>query len=267
MLEDIAIGQYYPGNSYIHRLDPRVKIVSALIYMVVLFVVNTAVGYSLITVTAGLVIGISQIPARFFLKSLRPIFVLVLITVILNMVLTPGTPLLTLGPVSVTLEGIGLGLLSAVRLLLLVVVASLITLTTTPVNLTEGLERLLSPGKVIGIPAHELAMMMTIALRFIPTLIEETDKIIKAQKSRGADFEGGNLVARAKSLVPLLVPLFISSFRRADELATAMESRCYRGGEGRTRLRELKLESLDLVVIILTILFAAAAIASRWWRL
>ncbi|HHX94295.1 MAG TPA: energy-coupling factor transporter transmembrane protein EcfT [Clostridia bacterium] len=265
MLEDIIIGQYYPGDSLIHRLDPRVKIVSALIYMVALFVVNNLVGFSLVIVTAALSMTVSRIPWKFFLKSLRPILILVAITVILNMFLTPGKALLALGPLSVTREGIMLGAVAAVRLFLLVLVAALLTLTTTPVNLTEGIERLLSPGRAVGIPAHELAMMMTIALRFIPTLIEETDKIIKAQKSRGADFEGGNLAAKAKNLVPVLVPLFVSSFRRADELATAMEARCYRGGEGRTRLRELQIGTQDRVVIALTAVFLAAAIASRWW--
>lgn len=265
MLENIAIGQYYPGDSYIHRLDPRVKIISALIYMVALFVVNNMLGFGLVIAAAGFIIWISQIPGKFILKSLRPIFILVLITVILNMFLTPGKALFSVGPLRITREGLGLGALASVRLLLLVVIASLLTLTTTPVNLTEGVERLLSPGKAVGIPAHELAMMMTIALRFIPTLIQETDKIIKAQQSRGADFESGNLVARARNLVPLLVPLFISSFRRADELATAMEARGYRGGEGRTRLHELKLETRDRTTLLLSVAFIAASIASRWW--
>jgi len=265
MFEDIAIGQYYPGDSLIHRLDPRIKIVCALIYMVALFVANNTAGYSLVFIAAGIVIAVSRIPWRFFLKSLRPIFILVLITIILNMFLTPGTPVLYIGPVDITLEGIMLGFIASVRLLLLVVVASLLTLTTTPVNLTEGIERLLSPGKPLGIPAHELAMMMTIALRFIPTLIEETDRIIKAQTSRGADFGGGNLAARARNLVPLLVPLFVSAFRRADELATAMEARCYRGGEGRTRLRQLKLCFRDKAFMTLTGSFFAVVVASRWW--
>ncbi len=265
MLEGIAIGQYYPGNSYIHRLDPRIKIVCALIYMVALFLVNNIIGYSLVFAAAAYVILLSGIPWKYILRSLRPVLVLVLITVLLNMFLTPGSPVFSLGPVDITREGISLGVFAAIRLLLLVVVASLLTLTTTPVNLTEGIERLLSPGKPLGIPAHELAMMMTIALRFIPTLIEETDKIIKAQVSRGADFEGGNLIARAKNLVPLLVPLFVSSFRRADELATAMEARCYRGGEGRTRLRELKLCDRDRTGIAATGVFFAAIVASRWW--
>lgn len=265
MLEDIVIGQYYPGNSFIHRLDPRVKIVSALIYMVALFTVNNPIGFGLIIVTAGFLTGASEIPWRYILKSLRPVLILVLITFILNIFLTPGKALVVLGPVDITYEGLAFGILASVRLILLVVIASLLTLTTTPVNLTEGVERLLAPGKAVGIPAHELAMMMTIALRFIPTLIEETDKIIKAQKCRGADFESGSLFARAKNLVPLLVPLFISSFRRADELATAMEARCYRGGEGRTRLRELELTQLDHLAILLSVAFIAIAIASRWW--
>jgi len=265
MLDDIIIGQYYPGDSVIHRLDPRVKIVSALIYMVALFSVNNLVGFGTVIVTALFLTGISGIPWRYILKSLRPILVLLVITLILNMFLTPGTQLVAIGPVDISRQGLSLGILASVRLILLVVIASLLTLTTTPVNLTEGVERLLSPGKTIGIPAHELAMMMTIALRFIPTLIEETDKIIKAQQCRGADFESGSLFARAKNLVPLLVPLFISSFRRADELATAMESRCYRGGQGRTRLRELELTKLDAVAMLLMGAFLVFSIASRRW--
>lgn len=265
MLEGIAIGQYYPGDSVIHRLDPRIKIVCALIYMVALFLVNNLAGYSLILLVGAYIIIASRIPLNYFFRGLRPVFFLVLITVILNMFLTPGRPLISLGPAGISREGISLGLFAAMRLLLLVMVASLLTLTTTPVNLTEGIERLLSPGKPLGVPAHELAMMMTIALRFIPTLIEETDKIMKAQASRGADFEGGNLASRARNLVPLLVPLFVSAFRRADELATAMEARCYRGGEGRTRLHELKLCFADRVGMLLGIIFLGTAIASRWW--
>jgi energy-coupling factor transport system permease protein len=223
------------------------------------------VGFSLVVISAVLLTTISNIPWRYILKSLRPILILVAITLLLNMLLTPGKPLVSLGPAKITREGISFGIVASMRLLLLVMIASLLTLTTTPVNLTEGVERLLAPGKAIGIPAHELAMMMTIALRFIPTLIEETDKIIKAQQCRGADFESGSLVARARNLVPLLVPLFISSFRRADELATAMEARCYRGGEGRTRLRELKLTSMDYMAMLLAAGFLVISIASRWW--
>lgn len=265
MLEDIIIGQYYPGNSLIHRLDPRIKIVSALIYMVALFTVNNLAGFSLVVLSGIAIIGMSRIPGRYILKGLRPVLVLVVITFVLNLFLTPGMTLVAIGIVDISREGLSFGIIASIRLMLLVVVASLLTLTTTPVNLTEGVERLLSPGKAIGVPAHELAMMMTIALRFIPTLIEETDKIVKAQQCRGADFASGSLVARAKNLVPLLVPLFVSSFRRADDLAIAMEARGYRGGEGRTRLRELTLDSTDYLALAAVLVFLVVSVASRWW--
>jgi energy-coupling factor transport system permease protein len=265
MLEDIIIGQYYPGNSLIHRLDPRIKIVSALIYMVALFTVNNLAGFGLVVLSGIGIIGVSRIPGRYILKGLRPVLVLVVITFVLNLFLTPGTTLVAIGVIDISREGLSFGIIASIRLILLVVVASLLTLTTTPVNLTEGVERLLAPGKAIGIPAHELAMMMTIALRFIPTLIEETEKIVKAQQCRGADFASGSLVARAKNLVPLLVPLFVSSFRRADDLAIAMEARGYRGGEGRTRLRELTLDSKDYLALAVVLVFLVVSVASRWW--
>lgn len=265
MLENIIIGQFYPGNSLIHRLDPRIKIVSALIYMVALFAVNNWLGFSLVVLSGVIITFVSRIPGRYILKGLRPVFLLVVITLILNLLFTPGITLFALGPFNVSREGLSFGMIASFRLILLVVVASLLTLTTTPVNITEGVERLLAPGKGIGIPAHELAMMMTIALRFIPTLIEETEKILKAQQCRGADFGSGSLVARAKTLVPLLVPLFVSSFRRADELAIAMEARGYRGGEGRTRLRELVLDGMDYRALAVSLIFLVVCIASRWW--
>lgn len=265
MLEDINIGQYYPGSSLVHRLDPRAKIIAAFIYMISLFVINNYFGY-IVVIGAGLaVVLISQVPLSLFIRGLRPIFIIVIITLVLNMFLTPGTLLVKLGPLTITKDGLVLGIFMSIRLLMLVTVASLITLTTTAVDLTEGLERLMMPGKRFGIPAHELAMMMTIALRFIPTLLEETGKIIKAQKARGADFESGNLIQRARNLVPLLVPLFISAFRRADELATAMEARCYRGGEGRTRMKRLEVKRLDRIAVATSTIFFIISISSRWW--
>ncbi len=265
MLDNIIIGQYYPGDSLVHRLDPRIKIVSALIYMVALFAVNNLLGFSLVVLSGIALTLVSRIPGRYILKGLRPVFVLVIITLILNLFLTAGTTLVALGPFAISREGLSFGIIASIRLILLVVVASLLTLTTTPVNITEGVERLLAPGKALGIPAHELAMMMTIALRFIPTLIEETDKIVKAQQCRGADFGSGSLAARAKNLVPLLVPLFVSSFRRADELAIAMEARGYHGGEGRTRLRELILEATDFIALAASLVFLVVCVSSRWW--
>ncbi|HBT20938.1 MAG TPA: transporter [Peptococcaceae bacterium] len=265
MLEDITIGQYYPGDSIIHKLDPRVKIAAALIYMTCLFVVNNYWGY-LIVITAGVAaVSLSRIPAGFFMKGLRPVFLLLMITFLLNLFLTPGTVLLELGFLKATKEGAVLGIYMAVRLAMLVIVASLVSLTTTPVNLTEGIEKLLHPFKRVGVPAHELAMMMTIALRFIPTLIEEANKIIKAQMARGAVFDEGGFIQRIKNIIPVVVPLFVGALRRADELATAMEARCYRGGEGRTRLRELSMEVRDVFALIVTFVFFAVSLWSRWW--
>jgi len=265
MLEDITIGQYYPGDSIIHRLDPRVKITAALIYMTCLFVVNNYWGY-LMVITAGLAaLKLSRIPAGFFIKGLRPVFLLLIITFLLNLFLTPGTAVFELRFFRVTKEGAALGFYMAVRLAMLIVVASLVSLTTTPVNLTEGIEKLLRPFRKIGVPAHELAMMMTIALRFIPTLIEEADKIIRAQMARGAVFDEGNLIQRIKNIIPVVVPLFVGALRRADELATAMEARCYRGGEGRTRLRELTMEFRDVAALIVSFAFFVISLWSRWW--
>ena len=264
MLENITIGQYYPGDSFIHKLDPRVKITAAFVYMVGLFVVNDISGYALVVCAGLLTAALSRIPAAYLLRGLRPVFILIVITFLLNMFLTPGEVLASAGPLEITVEGIRLGIILSVRLALLVLGASLVTLTTTPVNLTDGLERLLSPGKRIGVPAHELAMMMTIALRFIPTLLEEAEKIIKAQKARGADFEGGSLVKRARNLLPILVPLFVGAFRRADELAAAMEARGYRGGEGRTRMHELRFGARDIIAAAAGIIFLVLSVASRW---
>lgn len=248
MLKDITIGQYLPGDSFVHKLDPRTKIIIAILFIVSLFIINKFIGYILVLAFLSAIIINSKVPLSFIFKGLKPIIILILLTGLLNMFMTTGTPetlVFKLGFLKVYKEGLRLAGFMALRLVFLIVGTSLLTLTTSPIELTDGIERLLRPiGKTL---AHELAMMMTIALRFIPTLTEETDKIMKAQKARGADFESGNIIQKAKSLVPLLVPLFISSFRRADELAMAMESRCYRGGEGRTRLKELKFSPNDFI--------------------
>lgn len=266
-MREITIGQYIPGNSLIHRLDPRTKILITLGYMIILFVLNNFYGYIFPLSLIILAVVLSGISPRYILKGLKPLVFIITLTFILNSFMIKGRVIYKIGPLDITYEGLSQGAFMAIRLILLIVGTSLLTLTTSPILLTDGIERLLSPFKKIGVPAHELAMMMTIALRFIPTLLEETDKIMKAQMARGADFESGNLINRAKNLVPLLVPLFISAFRRADDLAMAMEARCYRGGENRTRMKELKMTALDAVTIIVFLLFAAGSIASRYiWK-
>lgn len=264
MIKDITIGQYLPGESPIHKLDPRVKISITFVFIINLFIINSFTGYipSLLFMAAS--IFISRIRVKYILKGLKPIIVILLLTAILNIFLTPGTVLYALGPLKVTREGLRLAGFMVLRLIFLIVGTSMLTLTTSPIQLTDGIENLLNPFKKIGIPAHELAMMMTIALRFIPTLIDETDKIMKAQMARGADFESGNIVKRAKNMIPLLVPLFISSFRRADDLAMAMEARCYRGGTNRTRMKQLKIESRDIAAIIFTGVLVAVSVYSRF---
>ncbi len=252
MLKDITIGQHYPTGSVIHGLDPRTKIIGTFAFMAGLFLIKSFWAYIVVVVLLGSVILISRIPLKYVLKGLRPLMVLILVTFLINLFMTRGEIIFGVGPLNMTREGLRQGVFMAMRLIFLIVGTSLLTLTTSPITLTDGIEHLLNPFRKIGVPAHELAMMMTIALRFIPTLLEETDKIMKAQIARGADFESGNIMNRAKSLVPLLVPLFISSFRRADDLAMAMEARCYRGGENRTRLKALqwrKNDGLAFVVI------------------
>ncbi|MBQ8590957.1 MAG: energy-coupling factor transporter transmembrane protein EcfT [Firmicutes bacterium] len=263
MIRDITLGQYYPGESAIHRLDPRTKIVGTLLYLISLFVVDSFVGFGIALVFLGLCIKISGVPLKFMLKGLKPIFMIMLFTFVLNMFMTPGEVLVQLGPLKVTMEGIYNAFFMVVRLALLIIGSSLMTLTTKPISLTDGIERLLSPLQKIGVPAHELAMMMSIALRFIPTLLDETDKIMKAQMARGADFESGNMIQRAKSLIPLLVPLFISAFRIAVELAMAMEARCYRGGENRTRLHRMAFGKSDVLGAVIIMIYMAILIALR----
>lgn len=258
MLKDITIGQYFPGNSPIHRLDPRTKILLTFVYIILLFVVSNPYGYALSILFTLLLYVIAKIPIKMILKSLKPIIPIILFTAILNMFFVSGDPVFQLGFVSITKQGIKLALVMAIRILCLIAGTSILTYTTLPIALTDGIEHLLKPLKKVKFPVHELAMMMTIALRFIPTLIEETDKIMAAQKARGADMETGSILQRAKALIPILIPLFISAFRRAEELAMAMEARCYRGGEGRTRLKQLKFHGVDFGAwVVLLLLFAA----------
>jgi energy-coupling factor transport system permease protein len=264
MLKDITIGQYIPGESVIHKLDPRTKIIATILFITALFVVTDIVGYIFLTLFSILVIGISRLPLRFVLRGLKPLYYILAFTVILNFFLTPGKEIWRWWFLRLTEEGLRQGIFMGWRLLLLVLTTSLLTLTSSPIALTDGIERLLTPFRSLGVPAHELAMMMTIALRFIPTLLEETDKIMKAQMARGADFDTGNIIQRAKGMVPLLVPLFISAFRRADELATAMEARCYRGGEGRTRLKELHYYARDYITLVFMLLLIGFAFCERF---
>lgn len=247
MLNDITLGQYFPGDSVIHRMDPRMKLILTIAYIVGVFMVGNLPGYALALAFLYLIVRLAGISFSYLLKGVRPLRFIILFTFVLNLFFVQGqTPVFTLGFFTLTREALHNAIFFALRLVFLVMGTSVLTLTTSPVQLTDGLERLLRPLQRFHFPAHELAMMMTIALRFIPTLLEETDKIQKAQMARGADFETGNLIARAKAMIPLLVPLFVSAFRRANDLAMAMEARCYRGGDHRTRLRELAYTRLDL---------------------
>lgn len=264
MLKDITVGQFYPGNSLVHKLDPRLKIVIMISYIVTLFFINSYLPYVFIVLYLMLIIKVADIPFKIVFKGLRPLKWILIITFVINLFFIQGEEIFRVAFLSITREGLDTAIKMAIRLILLVLGTSLLTLTTSPIEMTDGIEELLNPLKKIGVPAHEIAMMMTIALRFIPTLIEETDKIMKAQMARGADFESGNIVNRAKNLVPLLVPLFINSFRRADDLATAMESRCYRGGEGRTKFRELKLTKADYITFVFNIMFFSGIIVWRY---
>ena len=248
MLKDITLGQYFPGTSIIHRLDPRAKLIMLVVYIVTLFMATGWVAYGLLFAFLVCVIKISTIPVKSIVKGMKPLVMILVFTGILNLFFTQeGTVLVSLGAVKIYSGGLSRAVMMVVRILMLITCTFLLTYTTSPIALTDGLEALLNPLKKIGVPVHELSMMMCIALRFIPTLIEETDKIMCAQKARGADFENGSLMDRAKALIPILVPLFISAFRRADELATAMECRCYQGGEGRTKMKLLRYHREDFI--------------------
>lgn len=261
MLRDITIGQYYQAESVIHKLDPRVKLGGTLLYMISLFLFKNFLGYLAAALFLGMVIKLSKVPFTFMVKGMKAILLLLMISVVFNLFLTPGTPLVTIWKLTITLEGVRTAVFLAIRLTFLIIGSSVMTLTTTPNNLTDGMEKMLGFLKVFKVPVHEVAMMMSIALRFIPILLEETDKIMKAQIARGADFESGNLIKRAKALVPLLVPLFISAFRRANDLAMAMEARCYRGGAGRTKMKPLVYKKRDF----LAYLFLAVYLVGSFW--
>ena len=260
MLRDITLGQYYQTESAVHRLDPRVKLIATIVFIISLFLVDNFWGY----LTAGLFlvfsIRLSHVPFKFMVKGMKAILFLLIFTVIFNLFLTSGQPLVSIWRLTITREGLETAVKMAVRLSFLIIGSSVMTLTTTPNNLTDGMESLMKPLRRLHVPVHEIAMMMSIALRFIPILLEETDKIMKAQMARGADFDSGNLIQKAKSLVPLLVPLFISAFRRASDLAMAMEARCYRGGEGRTKMKPLIYKRRDAIAFAVLFVYLAAAV-------
>ena len=257
MLQDITLGQFFPGKSILHRLDPRTKIISLFALMILIFSAQSWAAYSALTILTIGLIFLSKVPPLTVLKSVKPLWWIILFTLLIHFVSHDGEVLAKFYVFKVTTEGIIYGAKISLRLVLLILLAILLTFTTSPLKLTDATEKLLSPLKKIGVPSHELAMMMTIAIRFVPTLIEETDKIIKAQKSRGLDFESGGFINRLRAMVPILVPLFLSSFRRADDLAMAMEARCYRGSEGRTHMKELRLTNLDYCAALFVILICA----------
>ncbi len=260
MLKDVTLGQYFPGNTVVHRLDPRTKLIAVVIYIVAIFTARGFVSTGLVVVSLVAAVVLSRIRPKALFKGLKPLIFIIALTAFLNLFYSTGRVIAQWWIFRITEEGLRRAVLMMLRIMLLVCGTFLLTYTTSPLQLTDGLEQLLSPLKKLRFPVHELAMMMSIALRFIPTLIEETDKIMSAQKARGADFETGSLVRRAKALLPILVPLFVSAFRRADELATAMECRCYHGGEGRTRMKVLKMQRADVITLILWALLLAAVI-------
>ena len=249
-LKDITLGQFFPGNTVIHRMDPRTKLIWTVLYIVALFLAKSLVGYGVLIVVLVLCVAVSKIKPASLFRGMKPIILIIVITGLLNLFYTPGEAIWRWGILKISVEGIWAAVYMILRIVMLITCTFLLTYTTSPIMLTDGLEHLMNPLKKIKVPVHELSMMMSIALRFIPTLIEETDKIMSAQRARGADFDTGNLFQKAKALVPLLVPLFVSAFRRADELAVAMECRCYHGGEGRTRLRELKYAPRDVAALL-----------------
>ena len=263
MLRDITIGQYYPADSVIHKLDPRVKLFATLLFVISLFTFRNLAGFLAATAFLILFITLSKVPFLYMVKGLRAIVIILTITALFNLFLTPGEILVEFWIFSVSKEGLLSAVKMTIRLIYLILGTSVVTLTTTPNALTDGLEKALRPFNAIKIPVHEIAMMMSIALRFIPILVEETDKIRKAQIARGADFESGNLIKKAKNMVPLLVPLFVSAFRRANDLALAMEARCYHGGSGRTKMKPLKYQKRDWVAYLVTLFYFAGMLAVR----
>ncbi len=267
MLKDITLGQYFPGDTVIHRLDPRTKLLMVIIYIVALFLCKWFVSYAVALLFLVTAVALSKIRPKALFKGLKPLLIIIIFTAVLNLFYTDGTVLVKFWIFKITREGIMNAVFLVLRIMLLVMGTFLLTYTTSPIALTDGLESLLSPLKKLHFPVHELAMMMSIALRFIPTLIEETDKIISAQKARGADFETGNIFRRAKALIPILVPLFVSAFRRADELATAMECRCYHGGQGRTKLKQLRYRRRDVLTLLLGAVLLSGVIVLRHYGL
>ena len=267
MLKDITLGQYFPGDTVIHRLDPRTKLLMVIVYIVALFLCKWFVSYGVALAFLATVIILSKIRLKALFRGLKPLLIIILFTAVLNIFYTDGTVLVEFWIFRITREGLINAFFLVLRIMLLVMGTFLMTYTTSPIALTDGLESLLSPLKKLRFPVHELAMMMSIALRFIPTLIEETDKIISAQKARGADFETGNIFRRAKALIPILVPLFVSAFRRADELATAMECRCYHGGKGRTKLKQLRYRRRDVLSLLLGAVLLGGIITLRHFGL
>lgn len=267
MIRDITLGQYYPEQSVIHRLDARTKILGTLLYIIEIFLVNSFAGFGLVILALGVLIGISRVPVRFIFKGLKAVVFIILLTFVLNLFMFDGTVLWHWKFLTITYEGMYRSCFMALRLILLIIGTSMLTLTTKPMELTDGLERLLKPFNRFGLPSHEIALMMSIALRFIPTLLEETDKIMKAQQARGADFESGSLIQRVKNMIPILIPLFVGSFRIAQDLALAMEARCYHGGVGRTRMKEIVFSRRDGVAGVLLAVFLGIVIASRWMPL
>ena len=260
MLKDITLGQFFPGNTLAHRLDPRTKLIFTVLYIVALFSAKSFVSYGVMALWLVTAVQVSKVGYKALVKGMKPVWFIIVFTAVLNIIYIKGTPLVTLWKFTIYREGVETAVFMILRIAMLIMGTFLLTYTTSPIRLTDGLESLLSPLKKLHAPVHELAMMMAIALRFIPTLIEETDKIMSAQKARGADFESGGLLQRAKALIPILVPLFISAFRRADELATAMECRCYSGGEGRTKLHVLRFVGVDWLVLALGGILTAAVI-------
>lgn len=267
MIRDITLGQYYPEQSVIHRLDARTKILGTLLYIIEIFLVNSFAGFGLVILALGVLIGISRVPMRFIFKGLKAVVFIILLTFVLNLFMFDGTVLWHWKFLTITYEGLYRSCFMALRLILLIIGTSMLTLTTKPMELTDGLEKLLKPFNRLGLPSHEIALMMSIALRFIPTLLEETDKIMKAQQARGADFESGSLIQRVKNMIPILIPLFVGSFRIAQDLALAMEARCYHGGVGRTRMKEIVFSRRDGVAGVLLAVFLGIVIASRWMPL
>lgn len=267
MLRDITLGQYFPGETLIHRLDPRTKLILTIVYIVALFLAVDYISYAFMFIFLSVCVLISKIRLRVILRGIKPLLIVIILTALLNLFYTDGTPLVQFWIFKISADGIKRAVFMIFRIVMLIMGTFLLTYTTAPMQLTDGLESLLSPLKKIKVPVHEMAMMMSIALRFIPTLIEETDKIMSAQKARGADFETGNIFQRAKALMPLLIPLFVGAFRRADELATAMECRCYHGGEGRTKMKRLVMARADWLALLTGAAVLAAMIVMNIYKL